>query len=103
MNIKFISTVFLLGVLISPSALYAADATNDTATEYMEEATITARVKVALTEEKMIKSRDISIRTDHGVVDLTGKVSSKEESDIATNCAAKVKGVKSVHNNLTIS
>jgi len=103
MNIKYISVSLLFCAFIGPATVYAADTTNDTATEYMEDATITARVKVALTEEKMIKSRDISIRTDHGVVDLTGKVSTKEESDLATNCATKVKGVRSVHNNLTIS
>jgi hypothetical protein len=41
------------------------------------DATITLKVKAALTEEKLIKGRDISVRTDHSVVDLAGTVNSK--------------------------
>jgi osmotically-inducible protein OsmY len=45
---------------------------------------------------------DISVRTDRGVVDLTGVVNSKGESDRATDLATKTKDVKAVHNNLTV-
>ena len=103
MNTKLIGTLFLLGALISPITNYAADTTTDTAGEYVDDATITTRVKVALTGDKKIKSREISVRTDQGVVDLTGKVGNKEESEKATECATKVKGVKAVHNNLKVS
>ena len=43
------------------------------------------------------------MRTDQGVVDLTGNVDSKDESDRATRLASTVKSVKAVHNNLTVA
>lgn len=98
----------LLGVLCVVSALFGAvqaiakDTTTDTASEYVDDATITARVKTVFAKDKLIMGRDISVRTDHGVVDLTGTVSSKDESDRATDLAAKVKSVSAVHNNLKI-
>lgn len=69
----------------------------------MEKVTITAKVKGAFTKDKLVKGRDISVRTDHGVVDLTGVVNSEAESNRATALATKVKSVSAVHNNLTIT
>ena len=40
--------------------------------QYVDAATLTARVKAAFAQDKWVKGRDISVRTDHGVVDLTG-------------------------------
>ena len=82
---------------------YAADTSTDTAGEYLEDATITTKVKASFAEDKWVKGRDISVRTDHGVVDLTGTVTTKEESDRATELASKVKSVTAVHNNLKIA
>jgi len=49
--------------------------------QYLDDAGITAKIKAAFAEDKWVKGRDISVRTDHGVVDLTGTVNSKDESD----------------------
>jgi hyperosmotically inducible protein len=103
MNIKFAGTLVLLGTLLGPVVGYAADTSTDTTGQYLDDATITTKVKAAFAEDKWVKGRDISIRTDHGVVDLTGTVNSKDESDRATELATKVKSVKAVHNNLTIA
>jgi len=103
MNIKFIGTLFFLGALLGSVRVYAADTSTDSTGQYLDDATITTRVKAAFIEDKRIKGRDISVRTDHGVVDLTGAVSSKDESDHATELATKIKSVGAVHNNLTIS
>ncbi len=82
--------------------VHAVDASTDSLGEYLDDAAITARVKGAIADDKSVKGRDISVRTDNGVVDLTGTVSTKDESDRATAIAAKVKSVKAVHNNLKI-
>jgi len=103
MNIKFIGTLLLFGALLGSVGAYAADTSTDSTGQYLDDATITTRVKAAFTEDKRIKGRDISVRTDHGVVDLTGAVNSKDESDHATELATKIKSVRAVHNNLTIS
>lgn len=103
MTIKFGGTLFLLGVLLAPVGAYATDSSTDTTGQYLDDATITAKVKAAFAEDKWVKGRDISVRTDRGVVDLTGTVSSKHESDRATELAAKVSSVRAVHNNLAIA
>jgi osmotically-inducible protein OsmY len=102
MNIKFASSLLLLGVLFGPVAAYAADTSMDTTGQYVSDATITTQVKAAFVADKVVKGRDISVRTDNGVVDLNGAVGSKDESDRATALATKVKSVMAVHNNLTI-
>jgi len=102
MNIKFAGVLLLLSGLISPIAAYADDTSTDTAGQYLDDATTTTKVKAAFADDKWVKGRDISVRTDHGVVDLTGTVNSKDESDRATALATKVKSVRAVHNNLKI-
>jgi len=103
MNIKYVGSLLLLGALLGPVVAYAADTTTDTTEQYVGDAAITTKVKTAFAADKRIKGRDISVRTDNGVVDLTGTVDSKYESNHATKLATKVKSVKAVHNNLTIS
>lgn len=102
MIIKFAGTLFLLGALFGPLQVIAKDTTTDTPGQYVDDATITAKVKAAFAEDKLVKGRDISVRTDRGVVDLTGTVNSKAESNRATDLATKVKAVSAVHNNLTV-
>lgn len=108
MNTKFARASILSAALLVPAALlipsfsYAADTSTSTTGEYLDDATITTKVKSSFAGDKWVKGRDISVRTDQGVVDLTGTVSSKKESDRATALATKVKGVKAVHNNLKV-
>jgi hyperosmotically inducible protein len=103
MNIKFTGMLILLGTLLGPVGAYATDTSTDNTGQYLDDATITSKVKAAFAEDKWVKGRDISVRTDHGVIDLTGTVNSKDESDRATELATKVKSVRAVHNNLTIA
>ena len=93
----------LFGALLGPVGAYADDSSKDTAGQYLDDATITAKVKAALAEDKSVKGRHISVRTDNRVVDLTGTVNSKDESDRATELATKVGSVRAVHNNLNIA
>ncbi len=103
MNIKFAGIIILAAALIMPAFSYAVDTSTDTAGEYLDDATITLKVKADFAEDKLVKGHDISVRTDQGVVDLTGSVDSASESDRATALASKVKGVKAVHNNLKVN
>jgi hyperosmotically inducible protein len=98
-----IASLFILAILAAPIGVYAADTTTDTTGEYLDDATITAKVKTSFAEDKGVKAYEISVRTDHGVVDLTGTVSSKAVSDRATALATAVKSVRAVHNNLKVN
>ena len=101
MKIKYAGAWLLTAALLAPVGIHAADTSTDTPGQYLDDAAITAKVKAAFAEDKRVKGRQISVRTDHGVVDLTGAVNSKDESDRATELATKVTSVKAVHNNLT--
>jgi len=92
-----------LGMLLAPVGAFATDTSTDTTGEYLDDAGITAKVKAAFAEDKWVKGRDISVRTDKGVVDLTGTVGDTTESERATELATRVKAVKAVHNNLKIA
>jgi hyperosmotically inducible periplasmic protein len=103
MNLKFAGTLPSLGSSLGPLGAYADNTSTDTAGQYLDDAAITTEVKAAFVENKWVKGRDISVLTDLGVVDLTGTVNSKDESNRATALATKVKSVKAVHNNLKIA
>ena len=103
MNIKFSKALIVVGAMLMPVYSYAADTTTDTPVEYLDDATITTKVKASFAEDALVKGRNISVRTDKGVVDLTGTVGSTKESDRATALATKVKAVKAVHNNLKVN
>jgi hyperosmotically inducible protein len=102
MDIKLTGALLLLGALLGPVGAYAEDTSTDTPGQYLDDAAITTKVKAVFAEDKWVNGSDISVRTDHGVVDLTGTVKSKNESDRATELATQVKAVRAVHNNLTI-
>lgn len=69
---------------------------------FMDDSTITAKVKAALVDHDAIKSTDISVKTDNKVVTLSGTVDNQSQSDQATSLAKGVEGVSSVDNKLTI-
>jgi osmotically-inducible protein OsmY len=102
MNIKLAGSFILATALLMPAFSYAADTSTDTTGEYLDDATITTKVKASFAKDKWVKGRDISVRTDQGVVDLTGTVENQKESERATALATNVKSVKAVHNNLKV-
>jgi hyperosmotically inducible protein len=63
---------------------------------------ITARVKNNLKKESKLKNADIDVKTNAGVVSLTGEVPDILTSAHASWTAWKVHGVKSVKNDLTL-
>lgn len=70
--------------------------------EYVDDSTITAKVKSALLAKKGVSSADISVETYHGVVQLSGFVDSAEQVRLAGQTARTVGGVKEVKNNLNV-
>lgn len=72
------------------------------ASAYIDDATITADVKMKMAETPSLKGAEISVKTADGVVTLTGVVKNKQVKGVATKVAKGVKGVKSVDNQLTI-
>lgn len=69
---------------------------------FMDDSSITAKVKSALINEKNIHSSDIKVKTTEGIVTLSGFVSTTEQSTQVEGIVKLVDGVKSVKNELKV-
>jgi len=73
-----------------------------TAVGKIDDASITALVKMTLLYHRSTSALNTSVTTSNGVVTLSGKASNAAEKDLATKFAKDVNGVKSVKNQMTI-
>ena len=76
--------------------------TDRTAGEKVDDASITAQVKMALLFHRSTSALKTKVTTKHGVVTLSGKAGNAAEKDLVTKIVDDVKGVKSVKNQMTI-
>jgi hyperosmotically inducible protein len=74
----------------------------ESAGEYIDDATITTRVKAALVEDPQVKAREVNVETARGVVQLSGFVANAADASRAAEIARKVPGVKSVKNDIRV-
>lgn len=70
--------------------------------EQIDDATITAKVKAALLQSPEVKGTDVNVNTEKGVVQLSGFVESKTQSERALQIARGVNGVKEVHDKMSL-
>jgi osmotically-inducible protein OsmY len=73
-----------------------------TVSRKVDDASITALVKMTLLYHRSTSALNTSVTTSNGVVTLSGKASNAAEKDLATKFAIDVNGVKSVKNQMTI-
>lgn len=114
--------VVLTGAAIcafSASSLYAQDAPKqgdtkvvikDDATpkakkagQAMSDASVTTAVKTRLMKDKTARGSDIDVKTEHGVVTISGAVPTAADKTRIGRLVRNTSGVKSVDNNLTVS
>jgi len=114
-NFKILSLIFFLILVLSVSGCGWLVVGGGTAYEgykvgsdprsvgtQIDDATITAKVKLKLIEDPITKARKIDVDTVNGVVTLTGAVENEKEIKRAIEIARNVKGVKKVVNNLRV-
>lgn len=70
--------------------------------EYVDDATITTKIKAKFVEAKTVDASAISVETLDGVVMLSGFAKNSTEKADAGAIAASVQGVKSVKNELAV-
>ncbi len=80
----------------------AATRTTESTGQYVDDSTITAKVKAAILEDPALKVFDISVETFKGTVQLSGFVNSAEVRSRAAVVAGGVSGVRSVKNDLLV-
>lgn len=79
-----------------------ASSTKSSVGEFFDDSALTAAVKSRLIAQKGIDSLDISVKTEAGVVTLTGNVENLAQAALAEYVARDVSGVKNVHNALVV-
>ena len=106
MNVKALIFIAACVLAAVPAVTLAGDANPPSAAQktgdYIEDSALTTKVKAALLAEKNLKSIPISVESTEGVVTLSGEVASSAQVDQAVDVAKHVKGVRDVHNALTL-
>jgi hyperosmotically inducible periplasmic protein len=98
-------TVLVASVLAIASALTAGCAVTDKQTsvgQYVDDATISTRVKTRMASDPDVSAARIEVETLNGTVQLAGFAKSQEEKDKAAQIARSVPDVKDVRNNIIV-
>ncbi|MDP2076217.1 BON domain-containing protein [Hydrogenophaga sp.] len=69
---------------------------------YIDDATITTRVKARMAEDKSVSATSISVETLNGTVQLSGFAKSADERATAERLARATPGVQSVRNDILV-
>jgi hyperosmotically inducible protein len=80
----------------------ASTAKQESTGQYVDDTTITTKVKAAILNDPTLKSAEINVETFKGRVQLSGFVSSKANIDQAVIVAQAVGGVTSVRNDMRL-
>jgi hyperosmotically inducible protein len=91
-------SAFALTITLGASSI----AFGETSGQYIDDATITTKVKAALLTDKQLKPTQVSVETNQGAVKLTGNVTNKDQEAEAVKVANQVNGVKSVNDQLMV-
>ncbi len=94
--------VILILAALSVVAACAATDTREGTGGYVDDATVTTKVKSVLLDTSGVDSTEITVETFKGVVKLSGFLDSKAMIDLAVNAAGTVNGVKSVTDDMTV-
>jgi osmotically-inducible protein OsmY len=105
MHTRHLPRTLIIAAFLAAGSLAAGCAstpTSETAGEYVDSATITAKVKAAFVADKTVSAINVNVETYRGVVQLSGFANSQAEIDQASKVAWGIDGVKSVKNDIRI-
>jgi osmotically-inducible protein OsmY len=101
-DFKWLRTVLTAAAVTATIAACAPMQGRETAGEYVDDATISTRIKAELIKDKELPASQISVETMQSVVQLSGFVDSSAQKTRAGQVAASTKGVKSVKNDIVV-
>jgi len=90
------------GVKSVSDKLHVKDSTKSSVKGYASDTAFTSEVKAKLLADDLVPSRNVKVETQDGLVQLSGTVKTKAQSDRAESVASAIEGVKSVKNDLTV-
>ena len=95
-----------LAILLAAAMLFsigcASTSTRESTGEYIDDTTITTKVKMAILDEPTLKVLQINVETYKYVVQLSGFVNTSAQISKAGSIARSVQGVASVQNDLRL-
>lgn len=94
--------VILATLVAITSTACSSTRTQESTGQYVDDTTITTRVKAAILNEPSLKVAEINVETFKGTVQLSGFVRSEANIQTAVNLARGVDGVKSVKNDMRL-
>lgn len=94
----------LLAVTLLPLTFTgcASTSTRESTGEYIDDVTITTKVKAKLAGDPKVSAMQVNVETFKGVVQLSGFVDSKDQAKRAEELARNVRGVKDVKNDIVV-
>ena len=90
----------LLGVALAAGC--SSTPTRESTGEYIDDTTLTTRVKAKFVEDPSVSAMAINVETFKGVVQLSGFANSQAEANRAVQLAQATSGVKSVKNDIRL-
>jgi len=97
---RFFAVCIAIAMLFAAGC--AATSTRESTGEYIDDATITTKVKTAIFEDASLKVAQINVETYKSVVQLSGFVNSSADIARAGSVARSVRGVASVKNDIRL-
>lgn len=101
-SIHFLKNLFVVLALVTFIAGCAGTSTRESTGEYIDDTTITTKVKAEIFNDPMLKVLQINVESYKGVVQLSGFVDSRQAIERAVQIAGAVEGVKGVENSLVV-
>lgn len=90
------------GGVLALSAGCAGTATQQSTGEYVDDATITTKVKTAFVRDEVVKAMQVEVTTFKGHVQLSGFVDTATQKTRAGQIAKGIAGVTDVTNNISV-
>ena len=94
--------IFSFTILLASLVGCASTKIQEGTGEFVDNAVITTKVKTALFNEAPLKSFEINVKTFKGNVQLSGFVNTQSDIEKAEKITKKIKGVKSIKNNILL-
>jgi hyperosmotically inducible periplasmic protein len=101
MNNRILATSILAASLIAVSGC-AVTRNQETVGAYVDDATITSRIKTRFVDNRDVDASSIKVETLNGTVMLSGFAKNGSERSTAETIARNVSGVRQVHNEILV-
>jgi osmotically-inducible protein OsmY len=101
-NAKQLRAVLMAVALVTVVTACAAISGRETGGQYVDDATITSKVKADIFDDATLKVMEIHVETFQDVVELSDFVDSRQSKERAGQIARSVSGVRDVKDNLIV-